>query len=87
MFLASPHEECRLKIRYLMIAQFLPADYAGWSDSTKEISKFRNERRVFFYQPAVHLPQNPQKFKLINEIGGLLGFGKTQSVTKIKFDR
>lgn len=42
---------------------------------------------VFIYRPARHLPENIQKFKLTNQVGGFFGFGQTSCVTEITFDR
>lgn len=85
MFLASSFEECICKIQYKLVAQFTPASYEDWEDSKLKISKIREEQKVFIYQPARHLPVHKQDFSLTNEVGGFLGLGKKQCVTKLTF--
>jgi len=87
MFLAADHDDTRLKIQYELVAQYNPLNYKDWQDSTRFISKFRTTKLVFIYQPPRFMPDNPLSFTLTNKIGGLLGFGMTQCVTKVIFDR
>lgn len=87
MLLASHHENAKLSIEYFIQAQFTPVDHHMWASESKQISMFRGQTFVYVFRPSLIFPARDLKFTLKNKIGGFIGFGSTECVSQIIFDR
>lgn len=77
----------RFEISYTLSAQFVPARHQDWADAKQTVSLFRGEIPVYIFRPAYEIQARNLKFNLKSKVGGLLGFGKSDCVTDIIFDK
>jgi hypothetical protein len=58
-----------------------------WANEKEQISQFRGQTLVIIFRPTLIFPTRDLKFTLKNKIGGFIGFGKTECISEIMFDR
>jgi len=87
MLLASHHEKAKLEIRYILSAQFTPLNHKDWANHKEGISAFRGSTMIYVFRPTLIFPARDLRFTLKNKIGGFIGFGTSECISEIIFDR